>query len=102
MWAYMVGHIDYMRIVSVRPMGPEEMELTAEWLFPSETLANKDFDLENTVSFGRLVVEQDGAICEVNQRGIRPLAHREGILMAQEYAVRNFQEWVRRSLSGPG
>lgn len=58
MWAYMVGHIDYMRIVSVRPMGPEEMELTAEWLFPSETLANKDFDLENTVSFGRLVVER--------------------------------------------
>ena len=102
MWAYMVGHIDYMRIVSVRPTGPEEMGLTAEWLFPSETLANKDFDLENTVSFGRLVVEQDGAICEVNQRGIRSLAHREGILMAQEYAVRNFQERARRSLSGPG
>ena len=96
---YAVGHVDYMRVVSMRPLGPEETELTAEWLFPAETLADPAFNLENAVKLARLVIEQDGAICEVNQRGLRSLAHRQGVLMPQEYAVHAFQQWVRRSLA---
>jgi Rieske 2Fe-2S family protein len=96
---YVVGHVDYVRIVSMRPLGPEETELTAEWLFPPETLANPEFDLENAVGLGRRVVEQDGAACEMNQKGLRSLAHRQGVLMPQEYAVRAFQDWVRRGLA---
>jgi Rieske 2Fe-2S family protein len=95
---YVVGHIDYVRIVSMRPLGPEETDLTVEWLFASETLENENFDLENAVGLGRRVVEQDGAACELNQKGVRSLAHRHGVLMPQEYAVRAFQNWVRRGL----
>jgi glycine betaine catabolism A len=96
---YVVGHVDYVRIVTMRPLGPEETELTAEWLFAPETLAGKDFDLENAVGLGRLVVEQDGAACELNQKGLRSVAHQHGVLMPQEYAVWAFQEWVRRGLA---
>lgn len=96
---YVVGHIDYVRIVSMRPLGPEETELTVEWLFPAETPADKNFDLENVVAFGRLVVQQDGVACELNQRGLRSLAHRQGVLMPQEHAVWAFHEWVRRGLA---
>jgi glycine betaine catabolism A len=99
---YIVGHVDYMRIVSMQPRGPEETELTAEWLFPAESLANPGFDLEKAIKLAFLVVEQDGAICEVNQKGLRSLAHRNGVLMPQEYAVHAFQQWVRRNLEHAG
>jgi Rieske 2Fe-2S family protein len=96
---YAVGHIDYMRIVSMRPLAPEETELTIEWLFSEETLANPQFDIENAVGMARLVVEQDGAACELNQKGIRSIAHRHGVLMPQEHAVYAFQQWVLRGLA---
>jgi Rieske 2Fe-2S family protein len=46
-----VAHVDYVRAVSHPPLSPEETELTAEWLFAPETLAQPDFDLANVVDF---------------------------------------------------
>ena len=46
---FVVGHIDYVRAVRLRPLGPEQMELSAEWLFPPETLADPAFDPANIV-----------------------------------------------------
>ena len=37
---FVVGHVDYVRTVSLRPVGPEQTELTAEWLFAPEALAS--------------------------------------------------------------
>ncbi|MBM3600257.1 MAG: aromatic ring-hydroxylating dioxygenase subunit alpha [Alphaproteobacteria bacterium] len=96
---YAVGHADYMRIVSMRPVAPEETELTVEWLFSPETLAGPRADLERAIEFGRMVVGQDGAVCELNQRGLRSRAHRQGVLMPQEHGVFAFHEWVRRGLA---
>jgi Rieske 2Fe-2S family protein len=96
---YVVGHIDHMRMVTMRPLGPEQTELTVQWLFDPATLADPGFDLEKTISFAKLVVEQDGAACELNQKGLRSVAHRQGVLMPQEYAVHAFHEWVRNSLA---
>jgi Rieske 2Fe-2S family protein len=101
MWPtmYMVGHIDHMRMVSMRPIGAEQTELTVTWLFMPETLADRNFDLEKAASFARLVVEQDGAACELNQRGLRSRVHRHGVLMPQEHAVFAFHEWIRRNIA---
>ena len=68
---FMVGHVDYMRIVSMRPLGPEETELTAEWLFPATTLADPNADVAKAIDFAKIVLEQDADACELNQRGIR-------------------------------
>ncbi len=68
---FIVAHVDYVRAVSLRPLGPETTELKAEWLFPQETLNAPDFDLGNVVDFASMVIRQDGEACEMNQRGLR-------------------------------
>lgn len=95
---FVVGHVDYVRSVRLMPIGPEETELTAEWLFPPEPLAAGEIDVDRIVAFGRLVLDQDAAICEINQRGLRSRRHREGVLMPEEYDVHRFQQWVRSQM----
>ncbi|TIU29160.1 MAG: hypothetical protein E5W38_21995, partial [Mesorhizobium sp.] len=75
------------------PLGPELTELTAEWLFAPDALAQTDID--NIVAFGTQVLEEDAAICEVNQKGLRSIRHGAGVLMPEEYDLRRFHQWVR-------
>lgn len=92
---FVVGHADYVRTVRLRPLGPEETELTAEWLFLPEQMSAPGFDLDNIVSFGMQVLLEDAAICAVNQRGLRSKRHAEGVLMPEEYDLHRFHDWVR-------
>jgi Rieske 2Fe-2S family protein len=46
-------------------------------------------------------MSEDAAICEINQRGLHALAHTAGVLMPEEYAIRQFQDWVRAELARP-
>ena len=78
---FVVGHVDYVRTVRLRPLGPEQTEFTAEWLFLPEALAEGGTDLNNIVSFGTRVLEEDAAICEVNQHGLHTLRHQAGVLI---------------------
>ena len=96
---YIVAHVDYVRAVSLRPLGPERTELRAEWLFPAATPRAPDFDLANVVDFATTVMRQDGAACEMNQRGLRSDKFAHGTLMPQEFDVFGFQEWVRRQMA---
>jgi Rieske 2Fe-2S family protein len=98
---FIVAHVDYVRAVSLRPVGTEETELTAEWLFPPETIAASGFDLANVVDFATTVMHEDGAACEMNQRGIRNSRYERGTLMPQEFDVYNFHQWLRRKLGEP-
>ena len=97
---FIVAHVDYVRAVSLRPLGPERTELRAEWLFLPETLAAPGFDLANVVDFASLVLKQDGDAAEMNQRGIRNPAFRGGTLMPQEFDVYRFQQWVQSRMAG--
>lgn len=96
---FIVAHVDYVRAVSLRPLGPEKTELRAEWLFPAKTLARPDFDLGNVVDFATLVMVQDGTACEMNQRGLKSARYDRGVLMPQEFDVYRFQSWVRHHLA---
>ncbi len=98
---FVVAHVDYVRAVSLRPLGPGETELTAEWLFPRETLGAAEFDLANVVDFATTVMLEDGAACELNQRGLRSARYTHGTLMPQEFDVFNFHQWLRRKLGEP-
>jgi len=99
---FVVAHVDYVRSVRLRPIGPERTELVVEWLFDPALLARGDLDLERIVALGRLVVEQDSRACERNQQGLHSLAHRQGVLVPQEYGVFAFQQWVREQLGETG
>ena len=95
---YVVAHVDYVRAVSLRSLSPERTELRAEWLFPKETMAAPGFDIENVTGFASMVIAQDSAASEINQRGLKNQAFKAGRLMPQEFDVYRFQQWVRREL----
>jgi len=99
---FAIAHVDYVRTVRLLPRGAERTELVVEWLFEPETLARRDFDLEHAIALGRLVVEQDARACELVQRGLHCIRHDHGVLVPQEYAVHEFQQWVLSQLSQGG
>jgi len=96
---FIVAHVDYVRAVRMRPLGPEQTELTIDWLLLPEVASSPEFDLERLVALGRLVVAQDGRVCEINQRGLRCRAHLAGVLVAQEHGVYELHRWVRERLA---
>ncbi|HVW70549.1 MAG TPA: aromatic ring-hydroxylating dioxygenase subunit alpha [Steroidobacteraceae bacterium] len=96
--AFIVGHVDYVRIVRLRPLAPEQTELSVEFLFLPETLQDPARDISGAVEFTKQVMQEDADVCEINQRGLHSSPHRHGVLMAEEYLVAGFQDWVRRGL----
>ena len=50
--------------------------------------------LDNIVAFGRQVLEEDAAVCELNQRGLHSRRHKAGVLMPEEYELHRFHRWV--------
>jgi Rieske 2Fe-2S family protein len=96
---FIVGHVDYVRVVRLRPLGPEQAELRVEYLFLPQTLADPHFDLRNVVDFTDMVMTEDADICEVNQRGLHAAPHVRGVVMPEEYVLRQFHDWVRAELA---
>lgn len=91
-WA---AHVDYIRMIRVIPTGPETTRLRAEWLFLPETLAQPGFDIEAVTAFAATVLREDGAACEMNQKGLRAGRFRAGRLMPQEFDIFRFHNWIR-------
>lgn len=91
---FIVAHVDYVRAVSLTPLAAEKTRLTAEWLFLPETLAQPGFDLAHVTDFATTVLLQDGAACEMNQRGLQSSRHERGRLMPQEFDIHRFHHWV--------
>jgi Rieske 2Fe-2S family protein len=50
--------------------------------------------LDNIVGFGRQVLEEDAAVCELNQRGLHSRRHKAGVLMPEEYELARFHRWI--------
>lgn len=93
---FVVGHPDYVRSVRLLPTGPESVELTVDWLVTPEVRDTQADQFQRMLDLGRLVIEQDTRACELNQQGLKSHRHREGVLVAQEYVVWEFHEWLRR------
>ena len=96
---FIVGHIDYVRVVRLRPLGPEQTELRVEYLFSRETLAKPGFDLANIVDFTNIVMTEDAEVCELNQRGLHAAAHARGVVMPEEYLIQQFHAWLQSELA---
>jgi len=78
---FIVGHLDYVRVVRVRPTGPEQTELRVEYLFSADTLASPGFDMRRIVDFTDTVMSEDAGVCELNQRGLHAAPHAAGVVM---------------------
>lgn len=97
---FIAAYADHVRIVRLMPFGPEETELVSEWLFSPETLNAEDYDVANVVDFAKMVMTQDLEACELNQRGMHARPFKQGVLMPEEYYLKDFQDWVRQALEG--
>ncbi len=95
---YLVLHVDHVKSTRLHPLGPEETELSTEWLFPKETLADPGVDIGRVCCFSTKVMAEDGAVCELVQRGLHASVHERGFLMPEEYEVYKFQQWVRTAM----
>jgi Rieske 2Fe-2S family protein len=96
---FIVGHVDYVRVVRLLPLGPERTELRVEYLFSRETLDAPAFDMSKVVDFTNQVMIEDAEVCEINQRGLRARDHVRGVVMPEEYVIRQFHEWVGLELA---
>lgn len=95
---YVVAHPDYVRSVRVVPTGPESIKLIVDWMLPNDYGVETPAQLAALVTLAKTVVEQDGNVCELNQQGLHSNRHQAGILVAQEFELWNFHEWVRSRL----
>lgn len=96
---FVVAHPDYVRSVRMLPRGPEQVELTVDWLLPPGVAERHPDQLEKMAALGRLLIAQDARACELNQQGLRSRRHREGVLMPQEQALLEFHGWLKSRLS---
>jgi Rieske 2Fe-2S family protein len=98
---FIVAHVDYVRVVRLLPLAPELTAMSIEFLFLPQTLSDARYNIMNAVEFTDIVMSEDAAICELNQQGLHALPHAAGVLMPEEYAIRQFQDWVRAELARP-
>jgi len=97
---FIVGHVDYVRVVRVLPLGPERTELNVEYLFAPQTVADPAFDPAKIVVFTARVMAEDADVCELNQQGLRAVAHKRGVIMPEEYLIQQLHEWIEAQLRG--
>ena len=97
--AFIVAHIDYVRVVRLRPLATEQTELSVEFLFRPETLQDPARDIASAVEFTNIVMKEDADVCELNQRGLHAAPHQHGVVMPEEYVIRQFHEWLRAELA---
>ena len=90
---------DHIRVVRLIPVGEEQVELTAEWLFEPSTLQDKKYNTKNVIDFAILVMNQDASISELNQKGVKNFNEKEeGVLMPEEYLIKDFHKYIRNKI----
>jgi len=99
---FVVAHVDYVRSVTLTPVGPEQTRLTVEWYFAPETLAQPGFDAGAVADFAKIVLQQDAEVAEMNQRGLHSDRFVAGRLMPQEFDLAKFHDWVRARMEAAG
>lgn len=94
-------HANADHAVSTRlaPSGPETTEVVVTWLVDESAEAGKDYDLEDLLTVWARTSEQDWALCERNQQGVRSRAYVPGPLSSRHEAnVVAFHEWYREKM----
>lgn len=66
------------------PMGPGRTKIECHFLFEPQEMEKSDFDPSDAVDFWHLVNQQDWAICERVQKGMRSRVHDRGVFAPME------------------
>jgi phenylpropionate dioxygenase-like ring-hydroxylating dioxygenase large terminal subunit len=94
---------DYTVLVRMLPLGPEETLVTTKWLVDAEAVEGVDYDLETLTTVWKVTNDQDKALVERNQAGVRSPGYRPGPYSpALEAGVLKFVDWYCDRLATAG
>lgn len=91
-------HPDYVLTHSIWPTAVDRSVIRCEWLFSEEAVARDDFDPSDAVEFWNMTNEQDWAICERAQKGVRSRGFRPARYQALEETIYFFDNWYLRAM----
>jgi len=91
-------HPDYVLTHTIWPLAADRSFIRCEWLFTAEAVARDDFDPSDAVDFWHLTNEQDWAICERAQKGVRSRAYVPGRYQGLEETIYFFDNWYLRAM----
>jgi glycine betaine catabolism A len=92
---------DYTVLVRMLPLGPEETLVTTKFLVAGEAVEGVDYDLDNLVRVWTVTNDQDKALVERNQIGVRSSGYRPGPYSPTlEAGLLKFSNWYCGKLEG--
>jgi Rieske 2Fe-2S family protein len=91
-------HPDYVLTHTIWPMAVDRSVIRCEWLFSERAAARDDFDPSDAVEFWNMTNEQDWAICERAQKGVRSRGFRPARYHALEETIYFFDNWYLRTM----
>ncbi|PNG89930.1 aromatic ring-hydroxylating oxygenase subunit alpha [Streptomyces malaysiensis] len=86
----LVGCPDYAVVLSERPVSVDRTEVRMSWLVHDDAVDGTDYDLDILVKVWNETNQQDWALCERAQLGVRSRSYVPGPLSADETAVVDF------------
>jgi phenylpropionate dioxygenase-like ring-hydroxylating dioxygenase large terminal subunit len=91
---------DYTVLVRMLPLGPEETLVTTKWLVDAEAVEGRDYDLDTLLKVWTVTNDQDKALVERNQIGVRSSGYRPGPYSPSlEAGVVKFVDWYCKKMS---
>ena len=98
MWLH--ASCDHAVSTRVLPAGLEQTAVRVAWLVHQDAVEGRDYRLEDILPFWQLTSEQDWALCEQVQRGVRSSRYVPGPYSTyKEYNVDAFVRWCLHQLS---
>jgi Rieske 2Fe-2S family protein len=91
---------DHVAAFILEPRGADRTDITCHFLFEPESMAQADFDPNDTVDFWDITNRQDWTICESVQRGMQSRVHTHGYYAPMEDFSLDIRRYVTERL-GP-
>ena len=85
---------DYAVLIRMLPLGPEQTVMTTKFLVDRDAVEGQDYTVENLVEVWNATNDQDKALVERNQAGVRSVGYRPGPYSPTlEAGVIKFVDW---------
>jgi Rieske 2Fe-2S family protein len=91
-------HPDYVLTHTVWPIDAGRSRIVCEWLFPPQAVEAEGFDPSDAIEFWNMTNEQDWAICERAQKGVRSRGYRPGRYQRLEQTIYFFDSWYLQTM----
>jgi len=101
---YIAATIDTLWYLELHPHGPDRTTLVHGACFPRAVVERPDFDevVKNYYRRWDITIEEDNAICELQQRGLASRINGRGRFCHRERVVHRIDNWVLDRVLGPG